>query len=97
MGKALAISITIILLVLIGVVFAAWWRKRDDRTRFIGDLSGEQEQRLRELNQAAADIFRQLGPSYDIVDTDLLSDRSQAMVNAWLKENYELRKEIGNA
>lgn len=85
MGKAIAISVTVIIVVAI-VALLIWVSNREP---IKGDLNRKQEYELEKLIHGAAGVIRSLGNAHNnIEETDLLSARSQQNVAHWL-EQYE--------
>ena len=85
MGKAIAVSVALVLIVAIVALVVYRLNKKPPR----GDLDRKQEYELEKLVHGAAGVIRNLGNAHnDIEDNDLLSDRSRQNVERWLHE-YE--------
>ena len=94
MGKAIAISIAMVLIVFIIAYFV---RRSVKDANQVGDLTLDQERVLRRLVDDAAMIMRSLGYTYDVDDSDLLSERSKRSVSAWLDRYHNNRQKEINA
>lgn len=92
MGKAIVISIALVLIISIIGYFIG--RSVRDANQ-VGDLDMRQERVLRRLVDDAALVMRSLGHTYDVDDSDLLSERSKRSVSAWLdRYDNNQQKEI---
>ncbi len=83
MGKAIVVSIALI--IIIGIIAFVIRRSVSEATQ-VGDLNLKQERKMHDLLQSAAMIFNAAGVSFEIEDTDIISDRTQAKINNWLVE-----------
>lgn len=90
MGKAIVVGVTLLLLAIVVAVVVMWFRHKDDD----GDLSTKQEKRLQLQLDAAARIMYEAGPADDIDGSDILSGRTKAAMDQWLKEYGKMRKEL---
>ena len=85
MGKAIVISIALILLAISFSLTIRWYFKEANK---VGDLNLKQEREMRHLIEGANRVLTNLGSAYAIEDTDVLSGRSQQAVNQWISD-YE--------
>lgn len=91
MGRAIAIGVTLVLIVAI-IAFVIIRSVREANK--VGDLTRKQEREMQVLLHEAAQVLHGIGPTYDINHTDILSDRSREAVDAWLKKfNTHLNRE----
>lgn len=92
MGKALAVSAAMVLI--IGIVAATvMWLNRREPT---GDLNLKEEREILTLLHSGAGVMRSLGNAHNnIDDNDVMSIRSQRALAAWLTryDNYNLKRE----
>lgn len=97
MGKAIAISVALVLIVAI-IAFVVY---RLNRKPPRGDLTSKEEYELEQMVHAAAGVMRRLGysPENSIDESDFLSDRSKTNVAKWLDgyEKYKWEKRELNA
>jgi len=89
MGKAIVVSITILVIFL--TVALLIYRAYRHSTK-VGDLTQKQEREMRKLVEDAARVMRGLGTSLTIEDSDVLSERSQDGINWWLRR-YEAHQQ----
>jgi len=91
MGKAIVISITIVVLVML-IIGAAMWATREQRG--VGFTPRQERARQRLLNRAHQ-ILSEAGAARTIEDSDVLSHRTMAARDEWLQRyNDYNRKEI---
>lgn len=97
MGKAIAVSVALVLIV--GIISFVVYRLNKKPPR--GDLTSKEEYELEQMVHAAAGVMRHLGysPEGGIDDSDVLSLRSKQNVARWLDgyENYKWQKRELNA
>lgn len=97
MGRAIAISVAVVLIVAIIAFVVYRLNKKPPR----GDLTSKEEYELEKMVHAAAGVMRHLGYSPDggIDNSDVLSPRSTASVAKWLDgyEKYKWEKRELNA
>lgn len=83
MGKAIAISIALVLIIAITSLADL----RSQRiSKQVGDLNLKQERDLHRMVRSAAEVMRGLGANRDLNDLDVLSDRSSEAVDQWLRD-----------
>jgi len=91
MGRAIVISITIVVLVML-IIGAAMWATREQRG--VGFTPRQERARQRLLNRAHQ-ILSEAGPGRTIEDSDVLSSRTSAARDEWLNRYHDLKnKEI---
>jgi hypothetical protein len=97
MGKAIAVSLAVVLIVGI-IALTVYLLNRKPKQ---GDLSRRQEYELQKMVHRAAGVMRHLGyvPDGHIDDSDILSQRSKDNVSKWLSdyENYNWERRELNA
>lgn len=96
MGKAIAISVALVLIVAIIAFVVYRLNKKPPR----GDLTSKQEHELEKMVHSAASVMRNLGyQPGDIDNTDVLSSRSTEKINQWLGtyEHFKWEKRELNA
>lgn len=94
MGKAIAVSIALVLIV---AIIAYVVRRSLKEANEVGDLNLKQERQLRRLVDDAAVTMRSLGVGYHIDDSDVLSERSRATVDDWLNRYDKYHQKEINA
>jgi hypothetical protein len=89
MGKAIVISVTVVVLAML-LIGAAMWATREKRS-----IPRDDRDRDRLLNRAHK-ILSEAGAAHTIEDSDVLSHRTMAARDEWLQRynNYNRRKEI---
>lgn len=91
MGKALAIGAVVIIVVAI----AAWWAwKMFTFKPPVGDLNIKRERELWHITERASKIMLNLGPKYEIEDSDLLSEDSKQAIRVWMADYYQFQEKI---
>lgn len=92
MGKAIIVSVTILIIFL--TVTVVLYRAQA-RSKTVGDLNQKQERELRRLLSEASHVMRGIGVGVHIDDSDVVSDRSRRAIENWLVryEDYQ-QKEI---
>jgi len=88
MGKAIIVSITILIIFLTVAILIYRANKHSNIAPEMGDFGLKQERQMRQLLDRAASVMRGVGgvDGYQINQIDILSDRSRESVNAWLLE-----------
>lgn len=91
MGKALVIGVVVIIVVAIGAWFT--WKTFTFRPP-VGDMNVKRERELWRITERAAGILVNLGPKFEIEDSDLLSEDSKEAIQVWLSEYYQFQDKI---
>jgi len=81
MGKAIIVSLTILIIFLTVVILI--YRAHKNSTQ-VGDLTQKEERKMRRLLHEAAYVMKGLGVGSSIDDSDVISSRSRVAIDNWL-------------
>lgn len=95
MGKALVVSATIVIIILVITGATMWFRRQEDKVKTA--VTPRQARLQRDLLNSAAAVLSNAGVARTIEETDMLSPRTQAARDKWLRRYEEFTNKETNA
>jgi hypothetical protein len=92
MGKAIVVSITILIIFLTILIYRAY--KNATTAPEVGDYGLKQEREMRQLLDEAGRVMAGLGVGTSIDDSDVISARSRIAIDKWARRynSYQQRE-----